>query len=281
MTNYRFNNEVDPETGKEKHLHEFMKDGKWTPLTGTSTVCKVIAKPLTWWASGLAVAELGWTKPADWKTCKGEAKIADEEKRLDAVAQKLKVIKEMTDADYLKLLDKAYRAHTVSLDKAADKGTDLHYQLELFVKSRMGKNDLTAFHERITPFIEWADLNVKKFIASEANCFSERLWTGGITDCIAELNDGSLAVIDFKSSKEAYKSHFIQAGGYSIQLEENGMCDATGKHCKPLPGKINQLIVVPFGSARVSPVVMRGVDEFKRAFEAAVTLYQLLENYEE
>jgi hypothetical protein len=271
---YRFN--------AAEHLHEAFNGTEWKPLTGTSTVCKVIAKPLVWWASGLACAEFGWMKKIDSRTKPSDVEIAANERaRFERAELYHGEIKGMTVEDYIKKLDKAYKAHSASLDKSADAGTDLHAELERFVKNRMGKNNHQSFDSKIHPFIEWADKNVKKFIASEANCYSERLWVGGITDCIAELNDGNLAVIDFKSSKEAYKSHFIQAAGYAIQLEESGMCDQTGTYCKPIPGKITQLIVVPFGSARVSPVVMRGVDEFKKAFEAAVTLYRLIENYEE
>jgi hypothetical protein len=271
---YRFN--------EAEHLHEGFNGIEWKPLTGTSTICKVIAKPLTWWASGLACAELGWVKKLDTRKKPTEEELLlNERARFEKAELMLGLYKQMSVEEYIKLLDKAYKAHDKSLDKSASAGTDLHAELEKFVKSRMGKNTETVFDPKITPFIEWADKNVKKFIASEANCYSERLWVGGITDCVAELNDGSLAVIDFKSSKEAYKNHFIQAAGYAIQLEESGMCDQTGTYCKDIPGKITQLIVVPFGAARVSPVVMRGVDEYKKAFEAAVVLYRLIENYEE
>ena len=43
----------------ENHLHKL--DG--VALTGTSSVIDVLAKPLTWWASGLACAEFGWLNP--------------------------------------------------------------------------------------------------------------------------------------------------------------------------------------------------------------------------
>ena len=75
MTNYRFNNEIDPETGKEKHLHEGFNGKEWRPRIGISTLVKRVVNKsmyLTWWASGLACADLGWTKPADWKTLKTE-----------------------------------------------------------------------------------------------------------------------------------------------------------------------------------------------------------------
>lgn len=127
---YKFINE------KKEHLHTF--DGK--PLTGTSSVTEVLAKPLTWWASGKAVETLGWVKGADWKTLKtDEAKQEELKRRIAVVAPKFAEIKEMDEATFLALLDKAYRAHSENLKKSADKGTDLHAELERFVKTKMGK----------------------------------------------------------------------------------------------------------------------------------------------
>ena len=56
---YKFDESIDPETGKQNHLH--LLDGK--PLTGTSSVEDVLSKVLTWWASGLAVEKFGWLNP--------------------------------------------------------------------------------------------------------------------------------------------------------------------------------------------------------------------------
>ena len=57
---------------------------------------------------------------------------------------------------FLKLLDSAYRAHDESLDKSAKKGTDLHAELEKFVKGRMaGTGGLVD--DKCTPFIKWTD----------------------------------------------------------------------------------------------------------------------------
>jgi hypothetical protein len=54
---YRFL-EID-ENGQECHLHQLWSERKqdWENLTGTTTVLEVLGKPLTWWASGLAVKE--------------------------------------------------------------------------------------------------------------------------------------------------------------------------------------------------------------------------------
>lgn len=129
----------------------------------------------------------------------------------------------------------------------------------------------------ILPFIEWAKTNVKQFIWSEAHCYSERLWTGGITDVGAELIDGTLAIIDFKSNKEVYASHFIQIAGYDLEIQENGIYDSTGTANKKV-GTIGAYIVVPFGAKKVVPVVERDIEKYKRGFEACVSLYRLIVN---
>lgn len=283
MNKYRYNDEVDPDTGKQKHLHQVFKDEKWSNLTGTSTVVsKTIPKPLTWWASGLAVGKLGWVKAKDWKTLKTkEDKDTDLKRRLEAVSEPFETIKSMDVVSYLKLLDSAYRAHDESLDKSAQKGTDLHAELERYVKDVMNDNDGQTYDDKILPFIEWSKKNVKKFWASEGHCYSEVLWVGGKFDVIAELNDGEFAIIDFKSSKEAYKSQFIQIGGYAIEVEENGVLTKNGELLFKLDKPITQFIVIPFGSPRPAPTIMRGVETFKKGFKDAVSLYHLLENYEE
>ncbi len=78
---------------KGEHLHTL--DDR--PLIGTSTALKVLAKPLTWWASGLACAELGWLN----------SKTNPDNIRLEKADDKLKEISVMGAKEYLALLDKA------------------------------------------------------------------------------------------------------------------------------------------------------------------------------
>jgi hypothetical protein len=135
-------------------------------------------------------------------------------------------------------------------------------------------------------FADWAIKNVKRFIASEAHCYSERLWVGGITDCIAELNDGKLAIIDFKSSKEAYLSQFIQIAGYDIEVSENGLFDDNGNSMAEIPadsahkldGLFDCYIVFPFGAEKVEPQYQYDAAAMKKGFEAASVLYKLINN---
>ena len=101
---YKFNDKI--------HLHTYGDK----PLTGTSTVMSVLAKPLTWWASGKAVEVLGWLNP----------KFTPPVERQNRAGEVLQQIKGMDTTAYIKLLDKAYSNHNTSLKEAASGGTDMH-----------------------------------------------------------------------------------------------------------------------------------------------------------
>lgn len=252
------------------HVHTY----NGVALTGTSSIGDVLAKPLTWWASGMAVGRLGWIHPDIKKNGRTVSKVPLEQ-RTKAVASVLEQIKASTPEEYVKLLDEAYKAHSVKLKDTAKAGTDLHAELERFVKNQMnGVEDI--YNEQINPFVDWAGENVKNFLWSEAHCFDEELFVGGITDCGAEMKDGQYAIIDFKSSKEAYPTQFTQCAGYAIQVEKNGLWDSEGKHNKKIDGVIGLLIVVPFGAEVVEPVARVDVQNCKDAFRSMVSLYRFL-----
>jgi hypothetical protein len=270
---YRFNEDIG-ERGKANHIHQIFDNGEWKNLIGTSTALGVLAKPLTWWASGLAVAELGWIKAGDWKLLKTkEQKEADLERRIAHTAPIFEEIKDLAVEDYIKRLDKAYKAHSVKLDSSAEKGKDLHAELERYVKDHMAGIE-GEYDEKIQPFIEWAEVNVKRFLWSELHVYSKELWLGGITDAGAELKDGSLAIIDFKSSKEAYDSHFLQIGGYDLQLSENGGFTKDGERVFQLEKPIDQYIVVPFGAEIVAPAIVKNVEKHKQIFKHVLEIYR-------
>ena len=140
----------------------------------------------------------------------------------------------------------------------------------------MGIMPKREYDERIKPFVEWSKENVEEFLWSEAHCYDESLWVGGISDTGVKLKTGKLAVIDFKSSKEAYLNQFIQDAGYALQIEKNGLWNSTGTMNKRIDGKFEELIVVPFGAKVVTPVVRCNVEELKQGFVSAVSLYRLV-----
>lgn len=258
MNKYNFDDSV--------HLHSL--DGK--PLFGTSTIIKVVSKPLSWWASGKAVEYLGWTNKKEQPSIF---------KRTLTAAPTLKKIKEMDPKQYVELLDRAYANHANSLNKAADAGTDLHAKLEEWVKSVMSGKEITP-DPQIMPFVDWCNKFVKKFLWSELHVYSETLWVGGIVDCGVEMSNGDIGLIDFKSSKEAYWTHFIQCGGYALQLEENGGFTATGEKIFQLDKPIEFFAVLPFGAEDKIPRTNHNINQFKEAFKAATILYKNQKEYD-
>jgi hypothetical protein len=282
-----FDDSIDPVTGKERHIHMY-GDKR---LFGTTTILDVLGKVLTWWASGCAVSEMGWIKKLDTRKSTPEEIEQNMKDRLFSAACWREKVSSMPPEEYLKLLDKAYRAHADSLGKSATKGTDLHASLEKYVKGWMYENSGMSYDEidkkygmsdeeieLIHPFIDWSVQNVKKFVEAEKYCWSKIWWVGGKFDVLAELNDGTYAVIDFKSAKEVYFNHLVQVGGYILQLEENGYCEIDGSNEVKLDKPISSIIVFPFGAKKVIPTIRYDVAKFKDAFTQCVQLYKLKEN---
>jgi hypothetical protein len=261
------------------HIHTL--DGK--PLMGTSTVVGVIAKPLTWWASGLAVSELGWAKKLDPRKATKEQVKANVSDRFLKANRMLLDLKEMRTDEYLALLDKAYRAHADVLTKSADKGTDMHAELEKYVKRCIENETLVlegtnSHHAQVKLFAEWAVANVKRFLVSEGHCYSEKLWTGGISDLLFEDKEGRVGIMDFKSSKEAYLSQFMQIAGYDIAISENGLFDENGTLIYKPDRSIGFYAVFPFGMEKSAPQFHYDTEGAKRGFEAASLIHKLINN---
>jgi len=268
-----------------KHLHELFDAGQWRPLIGTSSVLGVIAKPLTWWASGLAVKEFGCPDPKVLTKIKNKKATEEEIGLLVQSAEATKGdISQMTTREYVGLLDRAYRAHKTTLDDTADKGVDLHSELERFVRWHMNVEPEPAplvWHPRIQPFIEWTDKNVDRFLWSEMNVYSERWWLGGISDCGLVDKQGRYAILDFKSSKEAYLSAFWQAAGYDLQIMENrGGFDADGNRTTDdqtcYHDGADYYAILPFGMEKPEVQINEDVKDCRENFLHALALYKAL-----
>lgn len=259
------------------HIHTFTSK----PLLGTSTILSVLAKPLTWWASGLAVGKLGWIN-GNIKV-NGKYTSVSKDKRIAHTKPYHEMIKRMEVEEYIKLLDEAYKAHSVKLSDSADAGTDMHAELERYVKAKMLGLDMTNImlfaSDKLKAFDVWVELNVDKFLWSEAHTFNEDLWIGGISDLGVKMKDGKVGIVDFKSSKEAYESQFIQCGGYDLQLSKNGGFDSEGRRLfKPIE-KIDFYAIIPFGKEGTVDEIIEyryNVEELKEVFKACLTIYKLM-----
>lgn len=255
-----------------EHCHTL--DGR--PLIGTSRVGSVIAKPLTWWASGLAVQQFGCPDPKVLTKIKNrKASVAEMQAHTLALSAALKTIQKLDVDQYAALIDKAYRAHATTLKEKAATGTDLHAECERFVKDHMVKAP-SVYDEKIQPFIEWTFANVKRFLWSEGHCYSEKHWLGGISDAGYEKRDGTFGIIDFKSSKEAYMEQFWQCSGYDLQISENGVVDADGNLIYTLEKPITEYCIFPFGAKEPAPQFNFDMAGSKEAFLCALTLYKKL-----
>jgi hypothetical protein len=212
---------------------------------------------LSYWASGLAVQTFGCLDPKVLTRIKnGKATLREKADHMAALEAALKVIKGSTVEQYAALIDKAYRAHATTLKEKATAGTDLHAELERFVKDWMKpdiRDEVVTYDFKIQPFIDWSRANVKRFLWAEGHCYSEKHWLGGICDVGYEKFDGTYGIGDFKSAKGAYFEHFTQIAGYHIQIEENGVLDAEGNRIYALEKPVTEYIVVPFGAPKVEP----------------------------
>jgi hypothetical protein len=265
---YRF---VD---GEGEHRHELLVNGEWKPLIGTSTVAGSGGKPgLTWWAAGKALEAFGWQNP----------KLFSPDVRLGHAYNAHEAIKKMTAAAYEKKLQECYRAHDTVKNKAAKDGTDMHAELENYVRSCMAywgrPQPYEGEHKAVKLFAAWAKGNVNRFLWSELHCFSETLWLGGISDVGALLQDGRMSIIDFKSAKEAYASMFMQIGGYDLQLTENGGYLADGEKVFELPKPIDVYFIIPFGAEKPSVIPFADVEGAREAFKGQLVQHKFNQAY--
>ncbi len=268
MNEYRYNS--------EEHIHEILDGGVYKPLIGTSSMSSVLSKPLTWWASGLAVEKFGWINKGN-----KEKGWVPKEDRLNVSIEKRLEIAEYTDEEYLNLLDDAYSAHSKKLKTSAKDGTDMHSLMERYIKHCIEKYEgkpviAETDNPKLKILIDWAIQNVNKFLWSEVNCYSRKLWLGGISDCGFEDKEGKIAILDFKSSKDVYLSQFWQCIGYAIQLEENGGFTESGEKILSLDKPIDYVAVLPFGMDIPEVKYNYDMSGGKDAVEAMVLLYKKL-----
>lgn len=251
-----------------EHLHTL--GGR--ALTGTSSVLDVLNKPLAYWAVGIALTKLGWLKPNE--RVNGKYIANKKEDRLEAVRKGQLITKQLNEEQMLNLMDEAYKAHAVEAKDSAVRGKERHALCEAYVRAWMAGKEL-PHHEAIKSFTDWAEANVERFLWSEMNVYSKEHWVGGISDCGAVLKDGKKVIIDFKSSKEAYHSQFLQIAGYDLQISENGGFTVKGERVME-PVTVDGYIVFPFGAQKPEPAYYWDTKTAKDVFLAVLKVYRFL-----
>jgi hypothetical protein len=218
----------------------------------------------------MALAPLGWLN-------KNKSKVAE---RDEAARKGWLSISGMSNRAFSDFLQECYRAHDTRKKTAAVAGTDMHAGLEAYIRDCLVQDGEVLIPDPAAPvevqtFFLWAEANVSQFLWSEAHCYSERLWTGGICDFGAILKDRTVAAGDFKSSREAYFDQFIQVGGYARQIKESGLWTSEGAPIstgiRHIP--IGALIIFPFGGTE-GPTIQTNVEGYMTAFEGCVALHK-------
>lgn len=202
---------------KERHLHQIKIDDKWKNLTGCTTVLSVVAKPaLIPWASKMAVEHIR----------------ANAKKEMLPVPEGEKA----TEYNYIvseKLLEEAKSAHSKRKEKAGEWGTGTHEKIEKVITEAIKDNKgfikaENIFDKDIKNFVDWACKNKVKFLETEKNIYSEKLFIGGIVDFVCEI-DGKIWIGDIKTSNSGiYPEHFWQCAGYDLMLIEMGLYPVIG-----------------------------------------------------
>ena len=193
----------------KNHVHLFNDK----PLYGVTSVLGEFKFIPLYYASGKAVETLGWQNP---KYVKDRSQKAE-----DA----LKEIKDMDVDGFLGLLDEAYHAHSKHSKDAAQKGTDIHAEVEKVVIEAINKDGFITelpgpeAPKQLQQFINWAIGNKVKFLTCENELHSEEYWIGGICDFTCEMN-GKKYVGDLKTSKAIYYEMWEQVAAYGLMMKE-------------------------------------------------------------
>lgn len=110
-------------------------------------------------------------------------------------------------------------------DSAADIGTLTHYMVECHIKGvepdldEYSKAHIDKAENGFLAFLDWEKDNKPTYIESEVGIVSEKYRFGGTIDSIVKKN-GSLWLLDFKTSKGVYVDHKIQVAAYAKGYEE-------------------------------------------------------------
>ena len=112
-------------------------------------------------------------------------------------------------------------------DEAADAGTVGHFMIECFLKGNepdVSDFSATSIDLATNIFVKFHDYWEQEgmtFVASELELVSDIHGYGGTIDIIARDRDGRLCIIDEKSSKAIYESHFYQLASYENLWNEH------------------------------------------------------------
>lgn len=181
--------------------HTYTLDGK--RMYGITTILNVISKPkLIGWAARMAVEFL--------------------KKHFDLTGRALN---EWSFKEWKDILERAKNAHRKKKEKAGEKGTDVHAEIEEIIKSTIADKDkgltgaTTKGGKQIENFLDWAINNKVKFLESEKQLYHEDLFIAGTVDFIFE-KEGKTYIGDVKTFAKMWdRTPMLQCAGYGLMYE--------------------------------------------------------------
>lgn len=216
-----------------KHL--YMLDGK--PLTGTTTILQVIAKP----------ALIPWAV----KTCK------------DFMLAALKSGAPIDEA----CIEEAGKQHRLKKEAAGDWGTTLHALIEEYAKNGLTNPPTDEKMEQaFNHFLSWTNENQVKFLESEKRIYSREMWVGGTCDLVVEI-EGKTWIVDVKTGSGIYPEHFWQMGSYDMCLNEMGL----------YPKVEGYIVLNLKKDGKFEEKRSISNEDNRSAFKAALTIYRIQE----
>jgi len=195
-----------------KHDYYIKVNDEWKKGTGVTTILsETLPKPLTWWAAGMALENLGWRNK----------KQASKEELWKYAGEAREYISELSNEDYADLLQECYARHNTFKNERAKEGTDTHKELELWLQSCIDqKTLLKPVLSELEPIYNWAVENEVTFLATEIPLYDKDLFVCGTADILFEI-DGKKYIGDLKTGKGIYLSYKIQLSAYSKMIKED------------------------------------------------------------
>jgi hypothetical protein len=111
-------------------------------------------------------------------------------------------------------------AHRV-MEEAKVLGTKVHALAHLLAQDPMTPVD-SEMEMYGVAIKEFHALHVKQILGTEMSFTSREMGFGGTLDLYCILNDGSRAVVDYKTSNGLTREHGLQLAGYALLLKERG-----------------------------------------------------------